>query len=853
MNRFEQIERLFEQGTALPPDGRAAFLDAHTAGDPALRAEVEELLRASASANANPAWEHGALSNATPAPHPAFDAPSGFAQYRILETIGVGGMGTVYRALRTGENMEQVVAIKILHAPASGAAAGYRFEQERRILARLDHPDIARLLDCGATPDGRPFLVMDYVHGVTITQYLGNTNLTIAQRTELFLAICAVVSYIHRNLVAHRDIKPGNILVTPEGTPKLLDFGIATLLDGSALRTLTGNAALTPEYASPEQVQGLPAGPASDIYSLGVVFYQMLTGHLPYNPQPGPLGLANAITQAPPVRPRTHVPSIPADLEYILLKALRKEPARRYESVEQLSADLQRFRKSFPVSARPDSFAYRLARALHRNRVWAAAATLVIAAIIAGSAIAIRQSNRRFAEIRKIAEVLTRELDDSIYDIGGTAQARRLILQRGAEYLNAIAGERGNDRAVALDLADAYQRFATLQGVNQLNVGDHSGAIDTLQRSESTLAPLAARNPKDLEIGRRLAEVQSQLIDLFNTVGDLRSAQTYAQKAIATSKQLLPLKPRDPDLAMSLGSAYESLADLSGNPAYSNLGDTAAALNLYDRCLPFLSAVAADDSNPDARQPLAGLHLRIGKVYQYALGDYDQALEHFTTAAQISDSIRRRKSNRWTELNAGIRYRFVAAALQSLGRAGQARARAAESLAILEAVDKSFPGVPSFQRETALSITMLGSFDAEAGDHAKAVDQYRRTLKIFDSLIATQASYAADLGYRDTWRALAASQLALGDAASVMQSAQAQLTIDDRLLAICPDNADALENRSLALEQAARAHAALHQPADAKAAYSAALEILKSRRATGKLPPVAATRIPRLEQALAAF
>jgi serine/threonine protein kinase len=471
LNRFEQIERLFEQGTALPPDGRAAFLDAHTAGDPALRAEVEELLRASASANANPAWEHGALSNATPAPHPAFDAPSGFAQYRILETIGVGGMGTVYRALRTGENMEQVVAIKILHAPASGAAAGYRFEQERRILARLDHPDIARLLDCGATPDGRPFLVMDYVHGVTITQYLGNTNLTIAQRTELFLAICAVVSYIHRNLVAHRDIKPGNILVTPEGTPKLLDFGIATLLDGSALRTLTGNAALTPEYASPEQVQGLPAGPASDIYSLGVVFYQMLTGHLPYNPQPGPLGLANAITQAPPVRPRTHVPSIPADLEYILLKALRKEPARRYESVEQLSADLQRFRKSFPVSARPDSFAYRLARALHRNRVWAAAATLVIAAIIAGSAIAIRQSNRRFAEIRKIAEVLTRELDDSIYDIGGTAQARRLILQRGAEYLNAIAGERGNDRAVALDLADAYQRFATLQGVNQLNVG----------------------------------------------------------------------------------------------------------------------------------------------------------------------------------------------------------------------------------------------------------------------------------------------------------------------------------------------------------------------------------------------
>ena len=853
MNRFEQIERLFEQGTALPPDERAAFLNSHTAGDPALRAEVEGLLRAAAAANANPAWEHGALSNATPATGPAFAAPSGFAQYRILETIGAGGMGTVYRALRTGENMEQVVAIKILHASATGAPAAYRFEQERRILARLDHPNIARLLDGGATPGGRPFLVMDYVHGVPLTQYAANANLTIAQRTDLFFAICAVVSYIHRNLVAHRDIKPGNILVTPEGTPKLLDFGIATLLDGSALRTLPGNAALTPEYASPEQVQGLPAGPASDIYSLGVVFYQMLTGHLPYNPQPSPLGLANAITQAPPVAPRTHVPSIPVDLEHILLKTLRKEPARRYESVEQLSADLQRFQKSFPISARPDSLAYRLSRALYRNRVWAAAATLVIAAIVTGSAMAIRESNRRLAEIRKIAAVLTLELDDSIFNLGGAAQARHVILQRGAQYLNAIAGERGNDRAAALELADAYQRFAALQGANQLNVGDPSGAIDTLARSESILAPLAARNPKDLEIGRRLAELQSQLIELFDTVGDLRSAQTYAQKAIATSERVLPLKPRDPDLAMSLGSAYEALADLSGNPAYSNLGDTAAALNLYNRCLPYLSAFAADDSNPDASQPLAGLHIRIGKVYQYALGDYPKALEHFTTAAQISDSIRRRKSNRWTELNAGVRYRFLAAALQSLGRAEPARARAAESLAILEAVDKSFPGVPSFQREIALSITMLGSFDAEAGNHTEAVDQYRLALKIFDSLIATQANYAADLGYRDIWRLVAASQLALGDAASAMRSAHAQLTIDDRLLAICPDNASALEDRSLALEQTARAQAALQEPADAKAAYSAALDILKSRRATGKLPPVAAARIPRLEQALAAF
>jgi len=304
---------------------------------------------------------------------------------------------------------------------------------------------------------------------------------------------------------------------------------------------------------------------------------------------------------------------------------------------------------------------------------------------------------------------------------------------------------------------------------------------------------------------------------------------------------------------MSLGTAYELLADLSGNPATSNLGDATTALQLYGTCLPFLSTYAANDADPDAGQPLAGTHIRIGKVYQYALGDYPKALEHFTTAAQISDSIRRRKSNRWTELNSGIRYRFVAAALQSLGRAEEARARGQDSLAILESVDRNFPGVPSFQREVAFSVVMLGSFDAEAGDHTKAADRYHQALKIFDSLIAIQASYATDLGYRDIWRLLADSQLASGDAVSALQSARTQLTIDGRLLAICADNANALENRSLALEQTARAEAALHKPADARAAYSAALEILTSRRAAGKLPPVAAAGIPRLEQALAAL
>ncbi len=853
MNRFEQLEHLFEQASALPPDGRSAFLDAHTTGEPALRVEVEELLRASDAANANPAWEHGAILNVTPADTRCFDAASGFAQYRILETISAGGMGMVYRALRMGETMEQVVAIKILHAPVTGTAAAQRFEQERRILARLDHPNIARLLDGGTTPEGRPFLVMDYVEGVSLTEYLANANLTMEERIELFLAICAAVSYIHHNLVAHRDIKPGNILVTADGTPKLLDFGIATLLDGSGPRTLTGQSALTPEYASPEQVLGEPTGPASDIYSLGVVFYQMLTGHLPYNAQPGPLALANAITQEPPIAPRIHTTSLPVDLEYILLKALRKEPARRYESVEQFSADLQRFQQSFPVSAGPDSLAYRFSRAVYRNRIWAGAVTLVITAIVAGSAIAVRESNRRFAEIRKIAAVLTRELDDSMYDMEGAAQARRVILQRGAGYLNAIASEHGNDRAVALDLADAYERFATLQGTNQLNVGDPSGAIDTLHRSESILAPLAARNATDFEVGRRLANVQSLLTGLAGTVGDLRSAQTYAQKAIASSEQLLAVKPGDPELTMSLGSSIELLADVTGNPSYSNLGDSAAALQLYNRCLPILSKLAANESDPDAPQPLAGLHLRIGKVYQYALGDYSKALEHFTAAAQISDSIRRRKSNRWTELNAGIRYRFVARALRSLGQAEEAYSRGAESLAILEGVNGDFPGVPSFQRERALSVAMLGSFDAEAGNHTKAVEQYRRALKIFDSQMATQAHYANDLGYRDIWLLLAESQLALRDPASAMQSARNQITIDDRLLAICGDNASALENRSVALEQTARAKAELHKTIEAKAAYAEALSILKASRAAGKLPPLPAARIQHLEKALAAF
>jgi serine/threonine protein kinase len=386
-DQWRRIKSVAAAAWDQPTEARATFLDSACAGDPSLRREVEQLLESTDAAATM--YEAPALSGLGVAA--AFDAIARaqpaivgvrIGPYRIERELGRGGMGGVYLGERVDGEFDHRVAIKFVGNVAS-AAIIERFREERRILATLDHPNIARLLDGGTSSSGIPYVVMDYVDGVPIDEYCIRHNLSVRAKLELFRQVCAAVDYAHQQLVVHRDIKASNILVTPAGVPKLLDFGIAKIVEPREPAAVTAVRALTPESASPEQIRSEPITIAADVYALGVLLYRLLTGRSPYGSTLSDHDLMQAICERTP-----DPPGIDRDLDLIVLKALRKEPERRYGSVEQLSADVARYLNAEPVLAAPDSASYRMRKfvARHRTSVAIAAIIGVTAAVAAAVA-----------------------------------------------------------------------------------------------------------------------------------------------------------------------------------------------------------------------------------------------------------------------------------------------------------------------------------------------------------------------------------------------------------------------------------------------------------------------------------
>jgi len=396
--RWKQVEAVFEQALELPAEERAGFVQRSCDGDEELRAEVRSLLRFHLRAGtvidrpdlfiAGVEIDEG---NENVASGQLIGA------YRVMRELGRGGMGVVYLAERADKHYEKRVAIKLIKRGMDTDSVLRHFHNERQILASFDHPSIARLFDGGTTENGLPYFVMEYVEGLPIDEYCDTHGLSINERLKLFLEVCTAVTYAHRHTVIHRDIKPSNVLVTNEGVPKLLDFGIAKLLqadgNGATIVTATGLRVMTPQYASPEQLEGRSVTVATDVYSLGMVLYQVLTGRTPYEFKScSPGDIARAVAETEPKKPSTAIVTsdgtsksqIPnpkllrGDLDNIVLMALRKDPARRYQSAEEFSKDVQRYLEGLPVVARKDTLGYRSAKFLRRNPVLAAAATACV-------------------------------------------------------------------------------------------------------------------------------------------------------------------------------------------------------------------------------------------------------------------------------------------------------------------------------------------------------------------------------------------------------------------------------------------------------------------------------------------
>ncbi len=584
-DRRRRIDALFSEALELPASQHDTFLEAHTDDDPELRDAVEKLLAAVAEEEDSEltpggAWG-GALGIDMLRGHRASQAVSEgtrIGPFRILDEIGRGGMAVVYRAERMAGGFEQRVAIKLLKRGADTEEILARFVQERQILAGLEHPAIARLLDGGATDDGQPYFAMELVEGLPIDRYCADVKLDLESRLRLFVEVCRAVEHAHRRLVVHRDLKPSNVLVTESGQVKLLDFGIAKLLDpgrqAAAPRTRTQLRILTPEYASPEQIVGQPVTTATDVYQLGLLLYELLTGRRPF-PVEGrsPSEVEQAICHQRPTAPstavtRAHAPeseqtsaeppgvekSLPdvdrrrlarrlrGDLDNVVLKALRKEPERRYAGVGDLAADLERFLAGHTVSARPASLGYRASKFIRRN-AWgltgAAAVVLMLAGLLTFHSLRLaRERDRAQQEAEKANEVasfLSTVLGAADPMGTGTGQlTSRALLDEGVRRMDE-------------ELADQPEIKATLLArVGQIyrNLGVYDEAERRLQES------LALRGELFGEESLPVAESHHLLGAMLLHLNKFRRGREHMEQAVTLRRRFLG--PRHPEVALSL-------------------------------------------------------------------------------------------------------------------------------------------------------------------------------------------------------------------------------------------------------------------------------------------------------------
>ena len=680
---WEKLQSAFDRALELAEPAQAEFVANLRQSDPELATELQKLLthheksddilhepvedaaRALSERNQSP-WIGRVLGN-----------------YVITEQIAIGGMGAIFKGRRNDDQFEQTVAIKIVSAQLLSPNAAARFRTERQILASLSHPYIADLYDGGETSEGMPYLVMEYIEGISVDEYCDRERLDIPARLELFSQICQAVDYAHRNLVVHRDIKPSNILVAAEGNPKLLDFGIAKPMDASAMRhtvaeTRVGARAMTPEYASPEQVRGEPITTATDVYSLGVLLYRLLTGRMPYRLRTKtPRALEDAILKSDPAHPRTALSYLQTqdsaelideltdqrrttvlrlkrllsgDLDNIVLAAMHKDPARRYPSARDLADDIARHLANQPIEARPDSLGYRLQKFWARNRAGvlaAAAVTVLVVGLVAYYTLQLAverdRANLAACESREVSDFLTQLFESaSPFASQGSPITAVDLLEEGSKRIDALG-----------DQPDLQAELYRIMGGSYTALGQTRESIPLLEES---LRLKEAATPQDpLSIATtldRLAEAHRQadnladadkhllraltlLLEQFGErhgevartlgrLGVLRNDQRQREQALTLLQQALEIK-RD------LGGDDDSVTvDIIGNIAltYENMGRYAEAVPAYEETIA-LSRQIDGELHPNTvirMSNLGGLMMRQARFVE-AVAQFDQSLE----------------------------------------------------------------------------------------------------------------------------------------------------------------------------------------------------------------------------------
>lgn len=752
---WQKVKEIVYAALDKTPAERPAFLSEACGADSALREEVESLLASHKTEEDFIEIPVFALSSLFKPVEPSTDKL--FGPYKIVSEIGRGGMGVVFLAERADGEFKHRVALKIVRQTILDLEAERRFRRERQILASMQHPNIAQLLDGGVSEAGEPYLAMEYIAGADLLEFVEKQNLDEEKRLRLFLKICSAVAYAHRNLIVHRDIKPSNIIVTKEGEPKLLDFGLAKMLDESldkADTTRTEFRALTPAYASPEQQRGGNVTTISDIYSLGIVFYELIK-----NSRFSDRG-KNYLTDKPET-----------DLDAIILTALDEQPERRYQTVEAFAADVERFLTKKPVKARPNTFAYRAEKFIKRNKYAVAAAALIFLTLTGGVVATLWQARiaeaekvraeaekvraeKRFGEVRQLANSLMFEIHDSVKNLQGSTPTRQLIVSRALEYLDSLAQEASDDANLQIELATAYEKIGDIQGnPYSANLGDTVGAMNSYRKAVAILE-------------------------------NLKGAQ-------ATN-----------EARMAFGRSYRALGDIEGVE-----GENAQSIDYYRRSLAIFEQLASNSPQDTAIQDeYARAFETLGDGLDRMENTESERLESYRKNLEIRQKLVMQAPND-AKFRRGLALAFMKFGTSSDENKSEAVESLRKAIQILEDLSGSNPDDAHARREVAFAYFKLGSVFIEAKDFAAALVPLRQALSIRQELVTgdprnNQALFDSAIAYG----ALSEALTDHGDVSEAIKNASEAREILEKLSADDSENNVYRRNLGLSYEKLAQAH-----------------------------------------------
>ena len=801
---WELVQTIFAGALERDPADRARWLDVACANQPLVRARVDALMRSHQEAGDFLALDPPASGGA-----PDFTGLH-IGPFALVREIGRGGMSVVYLADRVDGGFAQQVAVKIIDAPVRHDDVRSRFHAERQILARFAHPNIVSLLDAGVTADDRPYLVMELVVGRSLTVYCAEERIDLPGRLALLGQLCRAVQYAHQHGVVHRDLKPANVLVTGDGMVKVLDFGIAKLLDDSILpdvdRTQAGaQRALTPGYASPEQLRGGTVTTAADIYALGVLMYEVLTGRRPYETRSLTLHeIVTLITETPLPRPSVaggdQLPypraALGGDLDAIVRKAMAAAPEDRYASAQQLADDLTRSLNHEPVEARRVSMAYVLSRLARRHRAAVVASTVSLVALVAALGVSLWQmrtarlerdrAEQRFDDARQLANAMIFKVDDAVRPLPGATPVRQLIVSEALKYLERLSQDPSADDVLRLELARGYHRVADVQGrPSAANLGDRAGAESSYQKAVALLRPIVT-GPVARDAALERGRIQISIATLRGVNQYDAAAAAAVDEARSIGDQLLAANPGDEEAERLLASVHFQRA--MNSPRDARLAEWTRTAELYEALL------RRQPDDGDRQRNVALVEKYIGTHYEQE-SNFAAALPHFMRALEMDQRRLVRQPSRATKFDVAVDLSSVATSESQLNQADAALAHLAACLQIREELASSDPKDVLAQDRLALTHRVRGQVYRDHGRVQDALREFRTAVEIHGRLASVDAHARNELSV-DLWMRADAEQR-LGQKQEACRDAREALTLVDALLAekALPDVTDAIQKR----------------------------------------------------------